>query len=79
VKNGWLASPADRGRWIVNSVGRVVEPGHDWLVAVLSDHNPTEGSGITLVEHLASTALTGLRSADPQRSRSPWTSGGGNE
>ena len=61
VKNGWLASVADRGRWIVNSVGRIVEPGHDWLVAVLSDHNPTEAGGISLVEHLARTALTGLR------------------
>src|SRR5437764_924526 len=61
VKNGWLASVADHGRWIVNSVGRIVEPGHDWLVAVLSDHNPTEAGGISLVEHLARTALTGLR------------------
>jgi beta-lactamase class A len=58
VKNGWLPSTADRGRWIVNSVGRIVEPGHDWLVAVLSDHHPTQGTGIAIVEHLASTALT---------------------
>jgi hypothetical protein len=61
VKNGWLASVTDRGRWIVNSVGRVVEPRHDWLVAVLSDRNPSEAAGISLVEHLARTALTGLR------------------
>jgi len=61
VKDGWLASVADRGRWIVNSVGRIIEPGHDWLVAVLSDHNPTEGGGIGTVEHLATTAVAGLR------------------
>jgi len=65
VKNGWLANVADRGRWIVNSVGRVVEPGHDFLVAVLSDHNPTEAAGISLVEHLTRTALTGLRPVPP--------------
>ena len=60
-KSGWLASVTDRGRWIVNSVGRIIEPGHDWLVAVLSDHNPTEGGGIGTVEHLATTAVAGLR------------------
>ena len=63
VKNGWLASGTDRQPWIVNSVGRIVEPGHDWLVAVLSNHEPTEGTGIAVVEHLAATALAGLRFA----------------
>ncbi len=60
VKNGWWPS---KGRWIMNSVGRVVEPGHDWLVAILSDRNPTERSGMSLVEHLAWLALDGLRKA----------------
>jgi beta-lactamase class A len=64
-KNGWLASIRDRGRWIVNSVGRIVEPGHDWLVAVLSDHSSSMGSGITVIEHETVTAVNGLRSAPP--------------
>jgi beta-lactamase class A len=61
VKNGWFPFSADHGRWTVNSVGRIVEPGHDWLVAVLSDHHGTEARGITIVEHLASIAVDGLR------------------
>jgi beta-lactamase class A len=63
VKNGWLANAADRSRWITNSVGRIVEPGHDWLVAVLADHNESQGSGISVVERLAVTAVSGLRPA----------------
>jgi beta-lactamase class A len=62
-KNGWLANIHDRGRWIVNSVGRIVEPGHDWLVAVLSDHSSSMGSGITTIEHITVTAVSGLRAA----------------
>jgi beta-lactamase class A len=68
LKNGWLPRTADRGRWIVNSVGRIVEPGHDWLVAVLSDHHATEGGGIAFVERIAALAVDGLRcSCDPSR------------
>ena len=60
VKNGWLAYSGDRGRWIVNSVGRVVEPGHDWLITVLSDHHGSQSTGIAIVEHLATLVVTGL-------------------
>jgi beta-lactamase class A len=63
VKNGWLANASDRNRWVVNSVGRIVEPGHDWLVAVLSDHSGSQSTGISVVERLAITAVSGLRSA----------------
>lgn len=63
VKDGWLSNENDDDRWIVNSVGRLVEPGHDWLVAVLSDHWSTEDSGIAVVEHVAAIVVAGLRSA----------------
>ena len=62
VKDGWLSASSDNGLWIVNSIGRIVEPGHDWLVAVLSDHHDDEDPGITMVQNAAATAVGGLRS-----------------
>lgn len=62
VKDGWLSAPSDNGLWIVNSIGRIVEPGHDWLVAVLSDHHDDEDPAINLVQNAATTAVAGLRS-----------------
>ncbi|GIH16832.1 serine hydrolase [Rugosimonospora africana] len=56
VKNGWMtrSTPSD---WVINSIGRIVEPGHDWLIVVLSNHNPTQASGIALVQHAADLAV----------------------
>lgn len=61
VKNGWLSSPSDNGLWVVNSIGRIVEPGHDWLVAVLTNHQSDEDPAITLIQNTAAAALNGLR------------------
>jgi hypothetical protein len=61
VKNGWDTRSADDGLWVVNSIGRVKEDGHDWLVAVLSDHHQSQEKGITVVEGAAKLALTQLR------------------
>jgi beta-lactamase class A len=61
VKNGWTTVDADQGRWLVNSVGRITEPGRDWLVAVLSDRHASRSAGITVVERVARYALTELR------------------
>jgi hypothetical protein len=58
VKNGWL--PVD-GNWLVNSIGRVTERSHDWLVAVLSDHHPSMDKGIAVVENAARVTLAELR------------------
>jgi beta-lactamase class A len=63
VKNGWLDDDTDGGRWITNSIGRIVEPGHDWLVAVLTSGNKSESSGINVVEHAATLAVGGLRAS----------------
>jgi beta-lactamase class A len=63
VKNGWMPSSADGGAWVINSVGRIVEPGHDWLVVVLSDDNSTQASGTALVQHVADLAVQNLRSS----------------
>jgi beta-lactamase class A len=61
VKDGWYPQPSDSGRWSVNSIGRIVEPGHDFLVVTLSDHRTTESAGITIIEHAAKLSLTTLR------------------
>jgi beta-lactamase class A len=61
VKNGWLQDETDGNRWKVNSIGRLVEPGHDWLIAVLSDHHATQRAGIQMVEGVAEYTLRELR------------------
>src|SRR5947207_2742942 len=71
VKNGWWPNRSDLGRWIINSIGRIIEPGHDWLVVVLSDHDRTEDGGIGLVERIASIVVDGLRQATASPSPTP--------
>ncbi|WBB66286.1 serine hydrolase [Micromonospora sp. WMMD812] len=63
VKNGWDTATADNNRWIVNSIGRLTDPDHDWLLAVLSDHHRTQADGIRVVEQAAAYALRELRAA----------------
>ncbi|MEY9871626.1 beta-lactamase class A [Streptacidiphilus sp. MAP12-33] len=58
LKNGWLPRPD--GTWSVNSIGRVGRSGHILLVAVLTDRQPTEDSGIALVERVARAAAFAL-------------------
>ncbi|NMO91058.1 serine hydrolase [Actinomycetospora sp. TBRC 11914] len=56
LKNGWLPLDDDQGRWVVGSVGVTTVAGDPVALAVLSEHQPTEESGIALVEALARTA-----------------------
>ncbi len=59
LKNGWLARSTDE-LWTVNSIGRVTHDGRDVLVAVLSDGNSTQETGISLVESVAVAAVDAL-------------------
>ncbi|MEV1332811.1 serine hydrolase [Micromonospora costi] len=61
VKNGWDTVSADRGLWEVNTIGRLVEPGRDWLVAVLSRHHQTQAAGVRMVEAVARYTVGELR------------------
>jgi beta-lactamase family protein len=61
VKNGWDTIDAQGGLWGINSIGRIVEPGHDWLVASLSSNHRTMSSGIKVVEQMSKLAVGGLR------------------
>jgi beta-lactamase class A len=60
-KNGWVTMTAYGGLWGDNSIGRIVEPGHDWLVAVMSNYNRTDSAGHALDGKLATLAVGGLR------------------
>ena len=62
VKNGWLPDPAT-GRWEINSIGQVVHDGQRMLIAVLSEGNDTEHSGISLVESVAQAAAGAMAAA----------------
>jgi beta-lactamase class A len=66
LKNGWLPRKADGGAWTVNSVGRVRDGGHDYLIAVLSDRHPSSAAGIEIVEHVAKAVVTALSKPDSQ-------------
>jgi membrane peptidoglycan carboxypeptidase len=56
LKNGWLASPDEDNRWIVNSTGRISSDKVDVALSVLSHGHESEKSGIDVVENVA--ALT---------------------
>jgi beta-lactamase class A len=64
LKNGWLPRKADGGAWTVNSVGRVRDGGHDYLIAVLSDRHPSSGAGIEIIEHVARTVTEAITEPD---------------
>jgi beta-lactamase class A len=61
VKNGWLAEQSDNWLWIVNSIGRIIEGGHEFLVVTLSDHGHSQDAGIAAVEHAATAAVAAIR------------------
>jgi beta-lactamase class A len=50
VKNGWL--PDDTG-WHINSIGAFIGKDKNYLIAVLTDDNPSEQYGINTIERVA--------------------------
>jgi beta-lactamase class A len=64
-KNGWMTHQADGDRWAINSIGRVRGHGHDFLIAVLTAHNPSEGYGITTAERMVTLAAQRFRATTP--------------
>jgi beta-lactamase class A len=60
VKNGWYPFLDEHGDWSINSLGIIVESGHTYLVATLSDFNDGMSSGTALVGQLASVAVDSL-------------------
>jgi len=64
VKNGWLPNPT---LWEINSIGEITHDGQRMLVAVLSDDNASEDSGIATVQGVAEKATAAVASAGPDR------------
>jgi hypothetical protein len=62
VKNGWLPS-GSTGVWEINSIGEIVHDRQRMLIAVLSEGNATEDSGISFVQTVAETAANSVASA----------------
>jgi hypothetical protein len=60
VKNGWLPNPY---LWEINSIGEVTRGSQRLLIAVLSDDNASEDSGISLVEEVARAAAAAMTSS----------------
>jgi beta-lactamase class A len=52
LKNGWLPL-ADAARWRVNSIGWVRGERRNYVVAVLTDHNPSMRYGIDTIQQLS--------------------------
>jgi hypothetical protein len=59
VKNGWPPAPTTYLREI-NSFGEVLHDGQRMLIAVLSEGNATEDSGISLVQTVAGAAAAAV-------------------
>ena len=70
LKNGWLPVDDDGGRWIVNSVGVTTVAHEPVLLAVLTEHQPSEEAGIALVEALARPAAQAVVT-DPRSPADP--------
>jgi len=56
VKDGWFDRDDQGGLWQVNTIGRIVSPSADWVIACLSDRNSTTEAGIAVVEELVVAA-----------------------
>ena len=62
VSSGWLPDPQ---LWVVNSIGVVIHAGQVLLIAVLSGHNSTEATGMSLASAAAVAAADVITRAGP--------------
>ena len=63
LKNGWLPRERDGGRWTVNSIGRVRDRGHTYLIAVISHRHGSMGAGVKAVERVSELVTKALSKA----------------
>jgi beta-lactamase class A len=67
LKNGWLPRERDGGRWTVNSIGRVRDRGHTYLIAVISRRHGSMGTGVETVEHVSRLVARALSQASAKK------------
>jgi hypothetical protein len=63
LKNGWVPLTSDSD-WEVNSIGYVDGAGRDYLIAVLTAHDPSESYGISSIEGLSDILWNDLTPLD---------------
>jgi beta-lactamase class A len=61
LKNGWL--PLSGAGWQVNSIGWISGRGRDYVLAVLTDHDPSEAYGIATIACIATIIFGRERTA----------------
>jgi hypothetical protein len=62
VKNGWLP---DSSGWHINSIGAFTGHGRNYMIAVLTDDNPSEQYGIDTIEDVARPVHGAINAAKP--------------
>lgn len=70
LKNGWLPL-GESGSWEINSIGWVRGDRRNYLMAVLTAHDPSEQYGIDTIEHVSSLVFARLRPCRA-RPRATW-------
>jgi beta-lactamase class A len=60
LKNGWLPL-SDSAQWRINSIGWISGNGRDYVIAVLTDHNPSMQYGIDTIEAISHKAWNAFR------------------
>jgi hypothetical protein len=60
LKNGWLPLNDAETDWQINSMGWISGQGRNYLIAVLTTRNPTEGYGIDTIDRLSAIAWRAL-------------------
>jgi beta-lactamase class A len=59
LKNGWLPLNS-YSNWQINSIGWIHGDGRDYLVAILTSQNPSEGYGMDTIQDLSDLIWSGL-------------------
>ena len=60
LKNGWLPLPSENNLWQGNSIGWISGHGHNYVLAVLTNENPSEGYGIDTIEAISRAVYRSL-------------------
>ena len=60
LKNGWLPLPSDNNYWQVDSIGWISGHGRNYVLAVLTNGNPTEGYGIDTIDAISRAVYRGV-------------------
>jgi beta-lactamase class A len=59
LKNGWVPLSSDSD-WEINSIGRIRGDGRDYLIAVLTAHDPSQAYGIATIQGISPLVWSGL-------------------